>query len=123
MIDHVLIYVIDLEKGKHFYQKIFEPLGYAISFGEEGNFWSFDVGDGALFEIAQHKGNDTLTPCHIAFLVQSKEQIHEFHSQALKAGGRCNGEPGPRPQYTKNYYAAFIIDPNGHNIEAVLAIE
>jgi catechol 2,3-dioxygenase-like lactoylglutathione lyase family enzyme len=118
MFDHVLIFVADLVKSKGFYEKSFTSFGYSIAFGEEGNFWSFDIGNGALFEIAQYNKNDTLTPCHIAFRAESKEQVNAFYDAALKAGGKCNGQPGPRPHYTQNYYAAFIIDPSGHNIEA-----
>jgi catechol 2,3-dioxygenase-like lactoylglutathione lyase family enzyme len=119
MIDHVLIYVRNLEESKNFYGKVFSPFGYTIAFGEKGKFWSFDIGNGALFEIAQYQNKDKLTPCHIAFRAKNKDQVEEFYVTAIKAGGICNGEPGLRPQYTKNYYAVFIIDPSGHNIEAV----
>lgn len=118
MIDHVLIYVNDLVKSKDFYQQVFVPFGYSISFGEEGRFWSFDIGQGALFEIANYHG-DELTPCHIAFRAENHSQVREFYEAALKAEGKCNGAPGLRPQYTEHYYAAFVIDPSGHNIEAV----
>lgn len=122
MIDHILIYVTNLVESKSFYEKAFAPLGYSIAFGEEGKFWSFDIGSGALFEIAQHRNKDKLTPCHIAFRVKNKDQVEEFYVTSIEAGGKCNGQPGLRPQYTKNYYAAFIIDPSGHNIEAVFYI-
>nr|HAT8713239.1 VOC family protein [Legionella jordanis] len=118
MIDHVLIYVNELVRSKDFYKKAFVPFGYSLSFGEEGHFWSFDIGNGALFEIAQYHG-DQLTPCHIAFRARSHDQVREFYDASLKAGGKCNGAPGPRPHYTEHYYAAFVIDPSGHNIEAV----
>jgi len=119
MIDHVTIYVIDLIRSKAFYEKAFIPFDFRVTFGESGKFWAFDIGSGALFEIAQYKGNDKLTPCHIAFRAKSQEQVQEFYEAALKAGGKCNGAPGLRPHYTENYYAAFVIDPSGHNIEAV----
>lgn len=119
MIDHVTIYVNDLAKSKAFYEKVFSVFGYKVSFGEEDKFWAFDIGNGSLFEIAQYKDTTILTPCHIAFRAKSHEQVHQFYEMALAAGGKDNGPPGPRPQYTKNYYAAFILDPNGHNIEAV----
>ncbi|WP_419421425.1 VOC family protein (plasmid) [Legionella sp. D16C41] len=101
------------------YEKAFTAFGYSIAFGEQAKFWSFDIGNGALFEIAQHQNQDKLTPCHIAFRAKNKDQVKEFYISAIRAGGQCNGEPGLRPQYTQNYYAAFIIDPSGHNIEAV----
>ncbi len=119
MIDHVLIYVSDLVISKTFYKKALAPFGYRVAFGENGKFWSFDIGNGALFEIAQYSNQNKLTHCHIAFRAKNKNQVKEFYTTALKAGGFCNGEPGPRPQYTKNYFAAFVIDPDGHNIEAV----
>lgn len=119
MIDHVLIYVTNLDESKNFYERSFTPFGYNVAFGKEKAFWSFDIGDGALFEIAQYKDKNSLTPCHIAFRAKNEVQVNDFYKEAIKAGGKCNGEPGPRPQYTKNYYAAFIIDPSGHNIEAI----
>lgn len=123
MIDHVLIYVVNLDKSKLFYEKALSSLGYAIAFGKNDHFWSFNVGNGALFEIAQYKGNDKLTPCHVAFRAYNREQVNQFYVNALASGGLCNGKPGLRPQYTQNYYAAFIIDPDGHNIEAMLYLE
>lgn len=119
MIDHVLIYVHNLAESKLFYEKTLSPLGFKVAFGEKDNFWSFDVGNGALFEIAQHKTAEKITPSHVAFRTMCEEKVQDFYAEALKAGAHCNGEPGPRPQYTENYYAAFVIDPNGHNIEAV----
>ena len=119
MIDHVTISVNDLKKSKIFYEKLFIPFDYHISFGVDEKFWAFDIGNGALFEIAQYKENIKLTSCHIAFRAKSQEQVKEFYTAAIAAGGKCNGAPGPRPQYTENYYAAFILDPDGHNIEAV----
>jgi predicted lactoylglutathione lyase len=119
MIDHVTIYVYDLIKSKLFYEEIFVPFNYRLSFGDPEKFWAFDIGDGALFEIAQYKNADKLTSCHIAFRAKSKQQVQQFYEMGLAAGAKCNGAPGLRPQYTETYYAAFIIDPNGHNIEAV----
>lgn len=119
MIDHITVFVTDLTASKGFYEKVFIPFGYKVSLGKNGEFWAFDIGIGALFEIAQHKNTAQLTPCHVAFRAKSQEQVQQFYEAALSAGGKCNGAPGLRPQYTENYYAAFVIDPNGHNIEAV----
>jgi catechol 2,3-dioxygenase-like lactoylglutathione lyase family enzyme len=118
MIDHVTIYVGDLERSKIFYEKVFANLGWKISFGTDGVFWAFDIGRGCLFEIAQYKGVTSLTPVHVAFRVPNIDKIKEFYQAALLAGGKDNGPPGPRPQYTANYYACFVLDPDGHNIEA-----
>ena len=119
MIDHVTIYVSDLERSREFYAKAFEPLGYRQAFGEAGIFWAFDIGHGALFEIAQTSEKSPLTPVHIAFRAKDHDQVKAFYSAALGAGAMDNGPPGPRPQYTANYFACFVHDPDGHNIEAV----
>lgn len=119
MIDHVTISVNDLTKSKIFYEKAFAPFNYHIIFGEEGRFWAFDIGNGALFEIAQFTEKNKLTKCHIAFRAKSQEQVQHFHEAAISAGARCNGAPGLRTQYTPTYYVAFVLDLDGHNIEAV----
>lgn len=119
MIDHVTIAVSDLTRSKAFYEKAFAPLGYAISFGEEGVFWAFDIGDG-LFEIMQSDTPVPPTRVHIAFRVAQRNLVDAFHRSALAAGAHDNGAPGPRPQYTETYYACFVLDPDGHNIEAMI---
>jgi catechol 2,3-dioxygenase-like lactoylglutathione lyase family enzyme len=119
LIDHITIRVTDLARSKDFYEKAFHPLGYAVAFGDQHIFWAFDVGNGCLFEIAQSKERPPVTPVHIAFRVGTSALVKEFYGAALAAGARDNGAPGPRPQYTKNYFAAFVLDPDGHNIEAV----
>ena len=119
MIDHIGIFVSDLEKSKKFYEMAFKPLGYQVAFGKEGVFWAFSTGQGTLFEIMQQEESHTLTHTHIVFRVDSHEKVNEFYIAAINAGGRCNGKPGPRPNYTENYYASFIHDFDGHNIEAM----
>lgn len=118
MIDHITIFVSDLEQSKKFYEQTFLPLGYKISFGEAPYFWAFDIGKG-LFEIAQYEGKNPITSSHIAFRVENHNKVEAFYKAALEAGAKDNGAPGPRPQYTPNYYASFILDPDGHNIEAM----
>jgi len=78
MIDHVTIYVNDLTKSKAFYEKAFSVFGYKVSFGEKEKFWAFDVGNGSLFEIAQHKDTRILTPCHIAFRAKATNKFTNF---------------------------------------------
>lgn len=119
MIDHVTISVNDLTKSKDFYEKVFIPFGYKVLFGKEEIFWAFDIGNGALFEISQSKDDHRLTSFHIAFRAKNQKQVQQFYEAALAAGGKCNGPPGLRPHYTESYYAAFVFDPDGHNIEAV----
>ena len=117
MIDHVTVRVNNLLESKLFYERAFSPFQYKISFGKEDMFWAFDIGNGALFEITQNNGQTVQTSCHIAFRAESHEQVDQFYDAAIQAGGKCNGKPGKRPQYTENYYAAFVLDPSGHNIE------
>ncbi len=122
MIDHVTIKVSNLEKSKAFYEKAFAPLGYKISFSKEGIFYAFDIGNGCLFEIVKHESKDPITGTHVAFRVGDQETVHEFYEACIAAGATDNGEPGPRPNYTKDYYACFVLDPDGHNIEAIYDI-
>lgn len=67
----------------------------------------------------QYKESDSITTVHIAFLTRGKEDVDTFYEAALKAGAEDNGKPGPRPEYTENYYACFVLDPDGNNIEAM----
>jgi len=120
VIDHITIAVSDLQKSKLFYERALAPLGYHLSFGKEGVFWAFDVGAGSLFEIQQTDSKPPLTHLHVAFRVKSKEEVEAFYSAALEAGAADNGAPGPRPEYTPNYYACFVLGPDGYNIEAML---
>lgn len=119
MIDHITIAVRNVEQSKLFYAQALAPLEYKVAFGEEGVFWAFDVGEGSLFEIRNADINENVTRCHVAFRVTNEEQVQKFHIAALTAGGKDNGAPGPRPNYTKDYYACFVHDPDGHNIEAM----
>ena len=120
MIDHITIEVSDLAKSKLFYEQTFAPLGYSLSFGKEGIFWAFDVGNGCLFEIQSTNETPPLTHLHVAFRVKSKAEVEAFYRAALEAGAADNGAPGPRPDYAANYYACFMLDPDGYNIEAMI---
>jgi catechol 2,3-dioxygenase-like lactoylglutathione lyase family enzyme len=124
VIDHVGFSVSDIEVSKRFYAAALAPLGVellmtvtpdmteaggtALGFGRDGKpfFWVGDnerVGEGS----------------HVAFGVASRSEVDAFHAAALAAGGRDNGAPGLRPHYGPDYYAAFVLDPDGTNIEAV----
>lgn len=115
MIDHMNLPVSNLGRSRPFYEAILECLNYrciaedgdAIGFG--GDCWRFGI-ELTLGEI---------TRIHIAFRVASISNVDQFFSVAMDYGGRANGEPGLRPRYGANYYAAFVLDPDGHNIEAV----
>jgi catechol 2,3-dioxygenase-like lactoylglutathione lyase family enzyme len=122
MIDHVGIPVADYARSKAFYAKALAPLGYvlvmevqqseedspAAGFGAEGkpDFWI--GGEGGL--------NRRI---HIAIAAKDRAAVDAFYRAALVAGGKDNGAPGLRPHYHPNYYGAFVLDPDGHNIEAV----
>ena len=124
MIDHVGFAVGEAERSRLFYQAALAPLGITLlrtvtpdqteaggtvhGFGRDGKafFW---VGDNEAV------GEGT----HIAFAVQNRGEVDAFHAAAIQAGGRDNGAPGLRPHYAPDYYAAFVFDPDGNNIEAV----
>ncbi len=119
MFDHVKFGVSDYEASKAFYLKALEPLGvtvvsegvptYGIELSPPGGKSSL-----CLFQTEQKPAH-----LHIAFMAESRHQVEAFYRAALEAGGKGNGGPGLRPNYHANYYAAFVIDPDGHNIEAV----
>lgn len=114
-LDHIGIPVADIAKSKSFYQKALAPLGYqivrdvgmAVGLGASGrpDFW-----------IAQGQAAGR---SHIAFAASKRALVKSFYDTAIAAGGRDNGAPGLRPQYHPNYYGAFVVDPDGNNIEAV----
>lgn len=123
MIDHIGIIVNDFEKSKAFYTSALAPISYVLimelpvsvtgttdvaGYGEQGkpDFW-----------ISRGKLEKSST--HVAFSVSNREMVDAFYKAALEAGGRDNGAPGLRPHYHPNYYGAFVLDPDGNNIEAV----
>jgi len=119
VIDHLTIGVSDLETSRRFYAQALEPLGFGeigawsdanreIAFGLE------QVNDFAISDRYEAGGQ-----LHIAFAADTREQVDAFHEAALAAGGRDNGAPGLRPEYSADYYGAFVLDPDGHNVEAV----
>jgi catechol 2,3-dioxygenase-like lactoylglutathione lyase family enzyme len=116
MIEHVSLPVTDLDEAKEFYQVTLAPLGYKLNMDFSPEAAGFVEGGHTSFWIA-HK--ETVVPTHIAFRAKDKDEVHAFYDAALKAGAIDNGAPGPRPDYGPDYYAAFIIDPDGNNIEAV----
>nr|WP_321460681.1 VOC family protein [uncultured Cohaesibacter sp.] len=124
MLDHLDIKVSNLAVSRSFYQAALKPLGYevvldrkhSVSFGVlEGARKSSDPG--GEFWLVQGEVSRPLP--HFAFSAASRQEVQAFHAAALKAGGRDNGQPGLRPDYHRDYYAAFILDPDGYNIEAV----
>jgi catechol 2,3-dioxygenase-like lactoylglutathione lyase family enzyme len=132
MIDHVGFLVSDYARAKAFYEKALAPLGYALvmevgppqseqpaaGFGSGGkpDFWIGSDGN-PLPTLPRKRGRRGLV--HIAILAKDRQTVDAFHRAALAAGGKDNGPPGLRPHYHANYYGAFVLDPDGHNIEAV----
>jgi catechol 2,3-dioxygenase-like lactoylglutathione lyase family enzyme len=123
MIDHTGVNVSDIKKSKTFYQKALAPIGYSMlvdltaemTGGYEGA--GFGVAPKPDFWIG--KAAPQKPHVHVAFRAQTRQAVDEFYRAALAAGGRDNGEPGPRPHYHEKYYGAFVLDPDGHNIEVV----
>lgn len=119
MFNHVQIKVKDLKISRKFYDAVMAVLGYKVVLEIEGVVgYGLNVHD--MFEIRQYDEKHPLSQhVHVAFNAKSRESVDLFYHAALSRGGMCNGEPGFRAQYGEGYYAAFVIDPNGHNIEAV----
>ena len=122
MLDHIGVDVSDIARSRAFYEAALNPLGYrviqALTAEEAGGHAVVMFGiEAPEFVIAEDKtpglGN------HFAFRAKTRAAVDAFHAAALKAGGRDNGPPGPRPNYGPTYYAAFVHDPDGFNIEAV----
>jgi catechol 2,3-dioxygenase-like lactoylglutathione lyase family enzyme len=123
MIDHTGVTVGDFAASRAFYARALAPLGYvtlmelpAAATGH-GDVAGFGIAPKPDFWIAG--GAPNVPPVHVAFRAASRAAVDAFHAAALAAGGRDNGPPGLRPHYHANYYAAFVLDPDGHNIEAV----
>lgn len=116
MLDHIIISVQDFAASKAFYEKSLEPLGYRV-------LWEAD--QGVAFGILEkpdfflRAGDKTTPTVHVAFMSRDRAAVDAFYEAAIGAGGTDNGAPGLRPDYHPNYYGAFVLDPDGHNIEAV----
>jgi catechol 2,3-dioxygenase-like lactoylglutathione lyase family enzyme len=123
MIDHTGVVVSDFSTSKDFYRAALAPFGYTllmeVSAAQTGR------GDAAGFGIAPKpdfwigSGAPNVPPAHVAFRATDRAQVDAFYRAAIAAGGHDNGAPGLRPHYHPNYYGAFVLDPDGHNIEAV----
>jgi catechol 2,3-dioxygenase-like lactoylglutathione lyase family enzyme len=116
MLDHMKLFVSDVDRSRAFYELALQPLGYrvllepapgVVGMGRDfPNFW-----------LAKAEGAPTTA--HVAIRADTRRVVDEFHEAALAAGGTDNGGPGPRPQYHPSYYGAFVHDPDGNNVEAV----
>jgi catechol 2,3-dioxygenase-like lactoylglutathione lyase family enzyme len=128
VIDHVAIRVSDLARSRAFYGAALAPLGFrelyevdddrqggrGVAYGRPG------ADDFALHEPIDDAGRDTVTTgAHLAFCADSADAVAAFHAAAVAHGGRSIGEPGPRAEYSPGYHGAFVLDPDGNNVEAV----
>jgi catechol 2,3-dioxygenase-like lactoylglutathione lyase family enzyme len=113
---HLGIGVRDLKTSAAFYKKVFAAIGLPL-IDESESAVRFGQNRAALFYI--HTRQPAPGPIHVAFEVETREMVDAFHRIALAAGGKDHGPPGVRPHYSPTYYAAFVIEPDGHNLEAV----
>jgi len=122
MLHHLSFGVSNLERAAAFYDAALSALGYvrvwsdatAIGYGCEGG------GDKLAIKLSTGEAVAPGPGFHVAFAATSRAAVARFHAAALKNGGQDNGAPGLRPQYGENYYAAFVIDPDGYRVEAVI---
>jgi catechol 2,3-dioxygenase-like lactoylglutathione lyase family enzyme len=123
MIDHTGVVVSDFKRSKRFYTEALQPIGYTLlmelSAQVTGTVNVAGFGEAPKPDLWISNGTPNMPPVHIAFRVASRKMVDDFYAAAIAAGGRDNGKPGPRPHYHENYYGAFVLDPDGHNIEAV----
>ena len=115
MLNHFTLKVSDYERAKRFYGEALAPLGYAVMMESEG-YAGLGAGHPDLWITADPQN---VRPTHFALSAPDQEAVDAFHRAALAAGAEDNGKPGPRPDYGPSYYAAFVHDPDGHNVEAV----
>jgi catechol 2,3-dioxygenase-like lactoylglutathione lyase family enzyme len=116
LVDHVQLVVTDLEASKRFYQAVLDALGIPIGGEGPGFFWADELCVSA--PTSPSASGELTGRVHLAFQALDEATVARFHAAGLRAGGRDNGKPGPRP-YHPGYYAAFLLDPAGNNIEAV----
>jgi catechol 2,3-dioxygenase-like lactoylglutathione lyase family enzyme len=118
VLDHILIDVDDFDRSRDFYEMALAPLGIEavsepapqmVGFGEDRKPWFWVMA----------RGRPTTHAVHVAFLASDHDAVDTFHAAGLAAGGTDNGAPGPRPLYHASYYAAFVLDPDGNNVEVV----
>ncbi len=123
MIAHVGLQVSDIERSKKFYTTALKPIGYEMlrEYGVTSTrpTPSAGFGEPARADLWLYQGTPSPASTHVAFLVTKRTLVEDFYRTAIAAGGQSNGEPGLRPQYSTDYYGAFVLDPDGYNIEAL----
>ncbi len=116
IIDHLSLRVVDFARSKAFYRAALEPLGLHVLHESDPGTAGFGAAGNDDFYLVEGGGPSRV---HLAFLAPDRPAVDAFHAAALAAGGTDNGAPGLRPQYHADYYGAFVLDPDGNNVEAV----
>ena len=116
-LDHINLLVADVARSRDFYEKLLAPFGYRVN-RDYGDV-AAGLGNAQYAVLALVRSENPVQPIHLAFRLQSRAEVEAFFSSALALGARDNGAPGLRPHYHDSYYAAFVLDPDGHNLEAV----
>ena len=126
MIDHLTLLVSDYERSRDFYLGALKPLGYALIMEVSREMMpdlpfekSGGLGAGGKPDLWLRPADGPIAPTHIAFAARDRAEVDAFHQAALAAGGKDYGAPGVRAHYHPSYYGAFVLDPDGHDIEAV----
>ncbi len=117
MYDHIGLRVKDIKACVRFYEAALGALGHVVASRDETSAGLGPKDAPALWLALSNQEKNTGT--HVAFRAADRAAVDRFHAAGLKAGGKDNGKPGPRPDYGPTYYAAFLIDPDGNNVEAV----
>ena len=117
MLAHIGLHVKDLDAAVRFYTAVLEPLGQSLCSRDASSASFGPADDPALYLYATPRGSGAAV--HLALRAAQRKGVQEFHRQGLAAGGKDNGAPGVRADYSPSYYAAFLIDPDGNNVEAV----
>jgi catechol 2,3-dioxygenase-like lactoylglutathione lyase family enzyme len=119
MIDHISIGVRELARSRRFYDAVLQPLGSRCLDSAEGYLgYGGDAVQFWLYPVAKPVPDDPGSGLHFCFVARTRQAVDAFHAAALAHGGRDNGKPGPRKDYGPNYYAAFVVDPDGYRLEA-----
>jgi len=116
-LDHLNIYVNNVARSKAFYGAILPEFGH-VQVRDFGDI-AVGFGDSNYAVLALVRDEGTIRPVHLAFRVENRSDVDRLYALALGSGASDNGAPGPRPQYHEHYYAAFVLDPDGHNLEFV----
>jgi catechol 2,3-dioxygenase-like lactoylglutathione lyase family enzyme len=122
MLHHLSFAVTGLERSARFYDAVLSPLGYVRVWSDATAVGYGQSGGGDMFAIRLRPENAAVPGdgFHVAFAAPNRQAVNEFYKAALERGGRDNGTPGLCPEYSEHYYAAFVIDPDGYRIEAVI---